>query len=132
MRNQILALIMSSFVTTIIEQVAPLSNGISECPVCLEEHDLCKMMVTSCNHHLCTGCTNGIIEASNKVICPMCREHCHVLTTEDMESFYDVIILIQNKNHEYEESLIDPEIYEEEPNRLESLLSGGRISLGNF
>lgn len=123
---------MSSFVTTIIEQVVPQSNGFSECPVCLEEHDLCKMMVTSCNHHLCTGCTNGIIEASNKVICPMCREHCHVLTTEDTDSFYDVSMVIQNKNYEYEESMVDPNIYQEEPNRFESLMAGGRVLFGDF
>ena len=121
-----------SFITTVIEQVHSNSNGLTDCPVCLEEHDICKMMIPSCNHRLCTGCTNGILEASNKVICPMCRADCHVLTTEDMESFYDVSIVIQNKNLIIQESMVDPNLYEPEPNRLDTLLEGGVVFMGNF
>ena len=58
----------------------------------------------------------------------------NVLTAlfKDTESFYDVSMVIQNKNYEYEESMVDPDIYEEEPNRLESLMTGGRVLFGDF
>jgi uncharacterized Zn finger protein (UPF0148 family) len=90
------------------------------------------MMVSSCNHHLCTTCTSGILESTNKVKCPICRKECNVLKTEDTESFYDVCMVIQNKNYDIQESMVDFNTYEPEPDRLETLLSGGIVLMGNF
>ena len=121
-----------SFICTSIEQLDSNTIGSRECPVCFDEFSICKMMVSSCNHHLCTTCTSGILENTNKVTCPLCRKECDVLKTENIESFYDVCMVIQNKNFETQESMVDFNIYESETDRLDNLLSGGRVSLGNF
>ena len=121
-----------SFICTSIEQVDSNTIGSRECPVCLDEFSICKMMVSSCNHHLCTTCTSGILESTNKVKCPICRKECNVLKTEDMESFYDVCMVIRNKNYDIQESMVDFNTYEPEPDRLETLLSGGIVLMGNF
>ena len=74
-----------------------------ECPVCWDNIDMNNRVTTMCDHHYCSSCMENIlrksIENKTQTQCPMCRESCTLLETQN-ETVFNTIKDVLDKSYE--------------------------------
>ncbi len=67
----------------------------TECPICLDLHDLNNCVTTNCNHNYCSNCFNNMIKMLkpyHSPICPLCRSSVQELYTNTSEEKEFIVI----------------------------------------
>ena len=86
-----------------------------ECPVCLQLYSKPRVL-TSCGHSICTLCIEKLSSVPSVIECPICKEHTHYASVEDIHVNFTLLGVIEEvlKNEAVTVSKIREEIPEKE------------------